>query len=138
MTIKPITIGTAFALMATSALSQTTRAQVVQELANQGYTNIEISRTLFGNTKIEASNASSEREIVLDRNGNVLRDLVESEDDADEQDDGIDDQDDESDDDGSDDDGSDDDGSDDDGSDDDGPGDDGDSETDSDADSDND
>lgn len=126
MPFKTIALSTSFALLASTALSQTTQEDIVRMLTEDGYTRIEIKRTLFGNIKIEGEGPGSEREIVLGKDGTILRDRVELEDeddddeDLDDDDDFEDDDDDDSDDedDSDDDDGSEDDSSDDDGGDD--------------------
>jgi hypothetical protein len=75
----------------------------VQQLLDQGYTNIEISTTFLGRTRIEAYRGSLERELIVARNGAILRDETEESDDEDDDDDD-DDEDDEDDDDEDDDD----------------------------------
>lgn len=77
MKLQTLTISATFALMATTALSQTTRDDVVQMLSNEGYTRIEISRTFFGNMKFEAYGPLGERELVLGKDGAILRDHAE-------------------------------------------------------------
>ena len=106
MRAKTILISTSFALMASTALSQTTREQIVEELTQQGFKRIEISRTLFGNTRFEATGPGIEREIVLGKDGTVVRDRSETDDEGDDEDDDFDDDvdDDENDDDENDDD----------------------------------
>ena len=74
MRAKTILISTSFALMASTALSQTTRDQIIEELTQEGFKRIEISRTLFGNTRFEATGPGIEREIVLGKDGTVVRD----------------------------------------------------------------
>lgn len=82
-----ILLGTSFVLMASTALSQTTKDDIVEQLSKQGFTRIEISQTLFGNTKFEATGTGIEREIVLGKDGTVLRDRTEHDDDGEEDDD---------------------------------------------------
>ena len=49
---------------------------VVTLLESQGFTNIEVTRTLLGRTRILARNATGTRELVLNaRTGEVLRDV---------------------------------------------------------------
>ena len=49
--------------------------EMLNELRQQGYRNVEVSRTLLGRTRITAENAKFTREIVVDpRTGEVLRD----------------------------------------------------------------
>jgi hypothetical protein len=87
MPFKTIALSTSFALLATTALSQTTQEDIVRMLTEEGYTRIEIKRTLFGNIKIEGEGPGSEREIVLGKDGTILRDRVELEDDDSDEDD---------------------------------------------------
>lgn len=94
MPIKTIALSTSFALLASTALSQTTQEDIVRMLTEDGYTRIEIRRTLFGNIKIEGEGPGSEREIVLGKDGTILRDRVELDDEDDEDDDEEDDDDD--------------------------------------------
>ena len=91
MRVNTILISTSFALMASTALSQTTRDQIVEELTQQGFERIEISRTLFGNTRFEATGAGIEREIVLGKDGTVVRDRSERDDEDDDEGDDFDD-----------------------------------------------
>ena len=78
---KTILMSATAILMATTALAQSSRDDIIQELTDEGYTRIEITRTLFGNTKFEASGPTAEREIVLGKDGTILRDRTEIEDD---------------------------------------------------------
>ena len=71
---------TTFALLASTAMSQTTRDDVIRTLSDAGYTRIEVSRTFFGNTKFEAYGPNGEREIVLGKGGAILRDDSEADD----------------------------------------------------------
>ena len=117
--------------------------QLVQQLTNEGYAKVKVSRTLLGRRRIVAFSNTRRREIILNpRTGEILRDYweeigesggsasglfnndieegeIEDEDDDDDDDEDDDDEDDDDDDDGDDDDGDDDDGDDDDGDDDD-------------------
>ncbi|MGV6840359.1 MAG: hypothetical protein ACWA40_09215 [Planktomarina sp.] len=83
MTLKSVTYSAAFALLATTALSQTTRDDVISMLTDEGYTKIEIQRTFFGNTKFEAYGPNGEREIVLGKDGTILRDYMDDDEDRD-------------------------------------------------------
>jgi hypothetical protein len=65
----------------------------VQQLLDQGYTNIEISTTFLGRTRIEAYRGSLERELIVARNGAILRDDTEESDDEDDDEDDEDDDD---------------------------------------------
>ncbi|TKZ15420.1 hypothetical protein FAP39_17325, partial [Shimia litoralis] len=80
---KTLLMGTSFVLMASTALAQTSKEDIVDMLSEQGFTKIEISKTLFGNTKFEAKGTGIEREIVLDKNGTVMRDRTEHDDEGD-------------------------------------------------------
>ncbi len=75
----------AVALVATGTFAQAeTRVEAVaRHLTEQGYTEIEISRTFLGRARIEAHKGDMEREIVMNPNtGEILRDYWEGEDDA--------------------------------------------------------
>lgn len=62
-------------LMAAPVLAQDILDQIKAQLLEQGYTTIEVSRTLLGRTQVEASSATFEREIIFDpRTGEILRD----------------------------------------------------------------
>ena len=87
MSTKTILISASFALMASTALAQSSKESIIEQLKQQGFTRIEISRTLFGNTRIEATGAGIEREIVLGREGTVMRDRSERDDEGDNNDD---------------------------------------------------
>lgn len=69
--------------LAAPAFAQTTKEAVIQELTEQGYTEIKVRKTLFGNYKIEAEGPLGERELVLGKDGTVLRDRSEKNDDDD-------------------------------------------------------
>ena len=88
MSPKMILISTTFALMASTALAQTSKEAIVEELTQEGFTRIVISLTLFRNTRIEATGDGIEREIVLGKEGTVLRDRTERDKDNDDDDDG--------------------------------------------------
>lgn len=58
----------------TEARSITER--VARDLARQGYTSIEVSRTLLGRDRVVASGPEGRREVILNpRTGEILRDL---------------------------------------------------------------
>ena len=58
------------------ALAQDFAQNVVTQLRAQGFSRIAISRTLLGRTRILASGADGQREIILNpRTGEILRDL---------------------------------------------------------------
>ena len=86
MQIKTILISTSFALMATTALSQSSKEDIIEKLTEQGFKRIEISRTLFGNTRFEATGPGIERQIVLGKDGTVVRDRSETDDEYDDND----------------------------------------------------
>lgn len=80
MALKTIALSTSLTLLATTAFSQTTQEDIVQMLTADGYTSIEIKWTLFGNIKIEGEGPGVEREIVLGKDGTILRDRLERDD----------------------------------------------------------
>ncbi len=83
MSVKAILISTSFALLASTALAQSSKEDIIEQLKQQGFTKIEISRTLFGNTRFEATGAGVEREVVLSKGGTVMRDRSEKDDEYD-------------------------------------------------------
>ena len=88
----------AASLLVTPASAQSVDSYISQ-LEAQGYTDFEISRSFLGRTVIEATDGTREREIVVSRSGDVLRDSFEaSDDDSDDDDPEDDDQDDDDDD----------------------------------------
>ena len=107
MRTKTILISTSFALMASTALAQTSKEDIIAQLTQQGFKRIEISRTLFGNTRFEATGPGIEREIVLGKEGTIVRDRSETDDEYDDERDDDEDDDDERDDDSGDDEGDD-------------------------------
>ncbi len=62
------------------ALGQTAVSNYVAQLEHQGYTEIEMERTLLGRTKITAKRNGVVREIVVARNGQVLFDYKDASD----------------------------------------------------------
>lgn len=84
----------AVAGLALPAQAQTSEERVIQRLASEGYTEIEVRRTLLGRIRLRAARPDgTEREIVLNpRSGEILRDYIdygdqqEREDDADRED----------------------------------------------------
>lgn len=63
------------ALTAAPSLALDVAQRIVAELKAQGYSAIEVSRTLLGRTRITAGSPDFEREIVIDpRTGEILRD----------------------------------------------------------------
>ncbi len=60
------------------AHAETIEESVVRQLRAQGFTEFEVERTLLGRLKIEAKNATLEREIVINpTTGEILRDYWE-------------------------------------------------------------
>lgn len=60
--------------------AQGAQERVVEQLKDQGYARIQITRTLLGRTRIVATGAASRREIILNTNtGEILRDYWEAE-----------------------------------------------------------
>ena len=56
--------------------------EIVAQLEAQGYSDISISRTWLGRTRIEAENGTHEREIIFNqRTGEILRDFWEEQED---------------------------------------------------------
>lgn len=49
----------------------------VQNLIAEGYTRITVERTFFGNYRLEAYGNGQEREVVVGKNGEILRDRVD-------------------------------------------------------------
>ena len=97
MQFKTIVLSTSFSLLATTALAQNTKQDIVDMLTDEGFQRIEISRTLFGNLRFEAEGPGIERELVLGKDGTVVRDRTEYDDEDDDDDDDDDEIDDEAD-----------------------------------------
>ena len=89
-TIKTLTVA-GLLIAATPALAQMSADEVVAELEKNGYTNIEVRQTILGRTKIEAVKNGIEREIVVTKNGKILRDEIDDDHDDDSSDDSTDD-----------------------------------------------
>jgi len=69
------------ALLITTAagpVSALTAEEVIAQLKSEGYTDIEVEKTLLGRTKIEATKGNTEYEIVLSKSGEVLREEEET------------------------------------------------------------
>ena len=98
MNKKTIGLTSTFVLMATTALSQTTKQDIIDELTEQGFQRIEITNTLFGNLRFEATGPGIEREVVLGKDGTIVRDRSERDDEFDDEEDDDEDFDDEDDD----------------------------------------
>ena len=65
------------------AAAQSVQDQIVSQLTAQGFTRIEVSRTLLGRVKIEALSPTLERELVFNpATGEILRDYWEDRDDG--------------------------------------------------------
>ncbi len=83
---KIITSLSVLAIAATTAAAfagatgTTTADAVVAEMKAAGYTNISVETSLLGRTEIEGEKDGEEREVVLSRSGEILRDEVELED----------------------------------------------------------
>lgn len=82
MFFKTLTLAATLTLATSAAFAQQTRDDVVQMLSDQGYTRIEVSRTLLGSLKFDAEGNGSQREIVLGRDGTIRRDRTEAGDSA--------------------------------------------------------
>jgi hypothetical protein len=67
-----------------ASFAQTAEEAIIAQLTQQGFTNISVSRTLLGRTRIEATSASLRREIVFNpATGVILRDYWQDLDDDD-------------------------------------------------------
>ncbi len=65
-----------FALWAGVSLAQTDVQDYVQRLLDEGFSDIEISRSFLGRTRIEASKGDQARELVISREGDLLLDRL--------------------------------------------------------------
>ncbi len=73
---RTLILAAAACLVAGPALAQTVADRVMRDLAQQGYTRIETSRTLLGRTQIVGTGPAGRREIIANpRTGEILRDL---------------------------------------------------------------
>lgn len=78
---KPLFMTTALVLMASMAMAEPITDRLVQQLYQQGFTEVEVERTWLGRVRIEAEGPQGEREIILNpRTGEILRDYWEVED----------------------------------------------------------
>lgn len=77
---KTIALSSTFILLASTTLAQTSKDEVLQLLANDGYQKIKVQKTIFGNTKFKALGPNGEREIVLGKGGQILKDRVKTDD----------------------------------------------------------
>ncbi|MFZ3581070.1 PepSY domain-containing protein [Loktanella sp. DJP18] len=67
-----------------AAQAQSVQDQIMTQLTAQGFTRIEVSRTLLGRVKIEARSPTLERELVFNPStGEILRDYWQDRDDDD-------------------------------------------------------
>jgi hypothetical protein len=62
-------------MVATAAHAEGFADSLVAQLRAEGFTEIETERTLLGRTKIVASGSEGKREIVINQNGEIMRDL---------------------------------------------------------------
>lgn len=69
------------ATLAPFAASATTVEEVVAQMKAQGYTDISVEKSFLGRTEIEGEKNGEEREVVLSKSGEILRDEIELEDD---------------------------------------------------------
>lgn len=70
-----LSLGVALAA-APMARAQTFAEQIVQQLADQGFSNIQVETTLLGRIRIVAAASVGHREIILNpRTGEILRDI---------------------------------------------------------------
>ena len=82
--LKPLTLTLAMITAPSFVAAQSVEQQIVSQLAAQGFTRIEISRTLLGRTKLKAYSPNLERELVFNpATGEILRDYWEERDDRD-------------------------------------------------------
>ena len=73
-----LAIGLAAGLAIGPVSAQTLQDDVINELRDQGFTTITVTRTWLGRTRIKASSKSRDREIIMNsRTGEVLRDYSE-------------------------------------------------------------
>lgn len=87
MTFKALNLAAALALMASTAVAQQSRDDIIEMLSEAGYSRIEVSRTFLGSLKFEAKGNGTEREIILGLDGTIRRDRTEVQSDADNDDD---------------------------------------------------
>ena len=74
----------ALCLSTSLALAETVQDSIVRQLQDQGFSRIEIQRTLLGRVRIEAYSNTLERELVFNPStGEILRDYWEPRDDDD-------------------------------------------------------
>jgi hypothetical protein len=89
--MKTITTLSALAITAAMlpafAAGTSTVDEVVAQMEADGYTNISVETSLLGRTEIEGEKDGEEREVVLSKAGEILRDEVELESEDDEKED---------------------------------------------------
>lgn len=83
---RPILCGAVLAIaVALPASAETKVEAITRQLMEQGYSEIEVSRTFLRRIQIEAKKGNAEREIIINpRSGEILRDYWEHEDNDDE------------------------------------------------------
>lgn len=82
-----LAVALALGLFPGASFAQTAEEAIIAQLAQQGFTNISVSRTLLGRTRIEATSSSLRREIVFNpTTGVILRDYWEDLDEDDDDD----------------------------------------------------
>ncbi|MBM1222246.1 PepSY domain-containing protein [Ponticoccus sp. SC2-23] len=70
-----LAVALALGLFPGASFAQTAEESIISQLSQQGFTNISVSRTLLGRTRIQATSSSLRREIVFDpTTGVILRD----------------------------------------------------------------
>ena len=70
-----ISLGLAACLAGAPAMASSVQDEVVEQLSDQGFSHIRVSRTLLGRVRIIATSPTHEREIILNgRTGEILRD----------------------------------------------------------------
>lgn len=73
--------------LATPVTAQTVQEALIAQLTQQGYSDIEVSRTFLGRVRIEAHGNGIEREIIFNpSSGEILRDFWERDEDEDDED----------------------------------------------------
>ncbi|MEM9716391.1 MAG: hypothetical protein AAF826_07730 [Pseudomonadota bacterium] len=75
--LKTSTLLAAIALYSSPAAALT-KDELVEQLVSEGYSRIEVRRTLLGRTRVEALGVVGRRDIVLSAQGDILRDERET------------------------------------------------------------
>lgn len=79
---KKLAIAITLAVAPHAAYAQSVEEQIIAQLQAQGFTEIEVSRTLLGRIKLEAVSPTLERQLIVNpATGEVLRDFWEERDD---------------------------------------------------------